>query len=110
MEEFGDPSAILREERRKERERKLLEQHQRRMDRNYRPQPLGAKISSWYSISGDNNASELFHTIVSKHKSSSKVQSHDASLHKHRVSGKIKKPKKWNKTYFWDISFGIESQ
>lgn len=45
-EEFGDPTEALREQRRRERERKLFEQHQRRMEYNFRPQPLGEKIGS----------------------------------------------------------------
>ncbi|XP_008555323.1 receptor-binding cancer antigen expressed on SiSo cells [Microplitis demolitor] len=45
-EEFGDPTEEIREQRRRERERRLYEQHQRRMDYNFRPPPLGEKISS----------------------------------------------------------------
>ncbi|XP_033230643.1 receptor-binding cancer antigen expressed on SiSo cells [Belonocnema kinseyi] len=46
VEEFGDPTEVLREQKRRERERRLFEQQQKRMERNIRPQPLGAKITS----------------------------------------------------------------
>ncbi|KAK2582094.1 hypothetical protein KPH14_002796 [Odynerus spinipes] len=45
-EEFGDPTKALREQKRREREQRLFEQQQKRLERNARPQPLGAKISS----------------------------------------------------------------
>ncbi|KAI4491029.1 hypothetical protein M0802_010532 [Mischocyttarus mexicanus] len=45
-EEFGDPTRVLREQKRREREQRLFEQQQKRLERNARPQPLGAKISS----------------------------------------------------------------
>ncbi|KAF7991570.1 hypothetical protein HCN44_008941 [Aphidius gifuensis] len=46
-EEFCDPTHELREQRRRERERRLYEQHQKRMEyNNFRPQPLGEKITS----------------------------------------------------------------
>ncbi|XP_043498210.1 receptor-binding cancer antigen expressed on SiSo cells [Polistes fuscatus] len=45
-EEFGDPTRALREQKRREREQRLFEQQQKRLERNARPQPLGAKISS----------------------------------------------------------------
>ena len=44
--EFGDPTKTLREQKRKERELRLFEQQQKRSERNLRPQPLGAKLSS----------------------------------------------------------------
>ena len=47
VEEFGDPTEALREQRRREREQRLFEQQQRKMQyNNFRPQPLGEKISS----------------------------------------------------------------
>ncbi|XP_076753582.1 uncharacterized protein LOC143425025 [Xylocopa sonorina] len=44
--EFGDPTKTLREQKRREREQRLFEQQQKRIERNSRPQPLGAKLSS----------------------------------------------------------------
>lgn len=46
VEEFGDPTKALREQRRREREQRLYEQQQKKLERNMRPQPLGAKLSS----------------------------------------------------------------
>ncbi|KAF7411821.1 hypothetical protein HZH66_000717 [Vespula vulgaris] len=45
-EEIGDPTKALREYKRREREQRLFEQQQKRLERNARPQPLGAKINS----------------------------------------------------------------
>ncbi|XP_035731313.1 receptor-binding cancer antigen expressed on SiSo cells-like [Vespa mandarinia] len=45
-EEIGDPTKALREQKRREREQRLFEQQQKRLERNARPQPLGAKINS----------------------------------------------------------------
>lgn len=46
-EEFGDPTYELREQRRRERQRKLYEQQQKKMEyNNFRPQSLGEKITS----------------------------------------------------------------
>lgn len=45
-EEIGDPTKALREQKRKEREQRLFEQQQKRLERNPRPQPLGAKLNS----------------------------------------------------------------
>lgn len=44
--EFGDPTKTLREQKRREREQRLFEQQQKRIERNSRPQPLGAKLTS----------------------------------------------------------------
>ncbi|XP_078049929.1 uncharacterized protein LOC144476684 [Augochlora pura] len=44
--EFGDATKTLREQKRQEREQRLFEQQQKRLERNSRPQPLGAKLSS----------------------------------------------------------------
>ncbi|KAK0182742.1 hypothetical protein PV327_000844 [Microctonus hyperodae] len=44
VEEFGDPTHALREQRKRERERRLYEQ--RRLQYSVRPQPLGEKINS----------------------------------------------------------------
>ncbi|XP_076162640.1 uncharacterized protein LOC143144272 [Ptiloglossa arizonensis] len=44
--EFGDTTKTLREQKRREREQRLFEQQQKRIERNLRPQPLGAKLSS----------------------------------------------------------------
>ncbi|XP_033347324.1 receptor-binding cancer antigen expressed on SiSo cells-like [Bombus vosnesenskii] len=44
--EFGDPTKTLREQKRREREQRLFEQQQKRIERNSRPQPLGAKLNS----------------------------------------------------------------
>ncbi|OAD53819.1 hypothetical protein WN48_08791 [Eufriesea mexicana] len=44
--EFGDLTKTLREQKQKEREQRLFEQQQKRVERNSRPQPLGAKLSS----------------------------------------------------------------
>lgn len=44
--EFGDPTKTLREQKRREREQRLFEQQQKRVERNSRPQPLGAKLNS----------------------------------------------------------------
>nr|XP_033338754.1 receptor-binding cancer antigen expressed on SiSo cells [Megalopta genalis] len=44
--EFGDPIKTLREQKRQEREQRLFEQQQKRLERNSRPQPLGAKLTS----------------------------------------------------------------
>ncbi|XP_034938360.1 receptor-binding cancer antigen expressed on SiSo cells [Chelonus insularis] len=46
IEDDVDPIQALREQRRKERERRLYEQQQKRMGYPYRPQPLGEKIVS----------------------------------------------------------------
>jgi hypothetical protein len=46
IEEFNDPTKVLREQRRREREQRLIEQQQKRMDRTAKPQPLGAKLYS----------------------------------------------------------------
>ncbi|KAG7202172.1 hypothetical protein KM043_015854 [Ampulex compressa] len=46
VEEFGDPTKTLREQKRREREQRLFEQQQKRLERNARPQPLGAKLNS----------------------------------------------------------------
>lgn len=44
--EFGDAAKTLRELKRQEREQRLFEQQQKRIERNSRPQPLGAKLMS----------------------------------------------------------------
>lgn len=47
VEEFGDPTKTLREQKRREREQRLFEQQQKRLDKIVvRPQPLGAKLNS----------------------------------------------------------------
>ncbi|XP_014487657.1 PREDICTED: receptor-binding cancer antigen expressed on SiSo cells-like [Dinoponera quadriceps] len=46
MEEFGDPTKALREQKRREREQRLIEQQQKRMDRTVKPPVLGAKLCS----------------------------------------------------------------
>ncbi|KAH0955757.1 hypothetical protein HN011_003227 [Eciton burchellii] len=46
IEEFNDPTKVLREQRKREREQRLIEQQQKRMDRTAKPQPLGAKLYS----------------------------------------------------------------
>ncbi|XP_076234863.1 uncharacterized protein LOC143179484 [Calliopsis andreniformis] len=46
LKEFGDPTKALREQKRREREQRLFEQQQKRIERNSRPQPLGAKLHS----------------------------------------------------------------
>lgn len=46
--EFGDPTKTLREQKRREREQRLFEQQQKRIERSSRPQPLGAKLNSWW--------------------------------------------------------------
>ncbi|XP_051155899.1 receptor-binding cancer antigen expressed on SiSo cells isoform X1 [Leptopilina boulardi] len=45
-EEFGDPTEVLREQRKREREQRLYEQQQKRLEKHLRPQLLGAKITS----------------------------------------------------------------
>lgn len=45
-EEFGETARTLREYKRREREQRLAEQQQKRLERNARPQPLGAKLNS----------------------------------------------------------------
>jgi len=44
--DFNDPTKVLREHRRREREQRLIEQQQKRMERTAKPQPLGAKLCS----------------------------------------------------------------
>ncbi|XP_053971401.1 receptor-binding cancer antigen expressed on SiSo cells-like [Hylaeus anthracinus] len=44
--EFGDTAKTLREQKRREREQRLFDQQQKRIERNLRPQPLGAKLNS----------------------------------------------------------------
>jgi len=46
MNDFNDPTKVLREQRRREREQRLIEQQQKRMERTAKPQPLGAKLCS----------------------------------------------------------------
>ncbi|XP_015589772.1 receptor-binding cancer antigen expressed on SiSo cells [Cephus cinctus] len=46
VEEFGDPTKALREQRRREREMRMYMQQQKRVERSLRSQPLGAKIGS----------------------------------------------------------------
>ncbi|EZA56402.1 hypothetical protein DMN91_010283 [Ooceraea biroi] len=45
IEEFNDPSKVLREQRRREREQRLIDQQQKRLERTAKP-PLGAKLYS----------------------------------------------------------------
>ncbi|XP_020281588.1 receptor-binding cancer antigen expressed on SiSo cells-like [Pseudomyrmex gracilis] len=46
IEDFNDPTKMLREQRRREREQRLIEQQQKRLDRIAKSQPLGAKLCS----------------------------------------------------------------
>ncbi|XP_032664326.1 receptor-binding cancer antigen expressed on SiSo cells [Odontomachus brunneus] len=46
LEEFGDPTKALREQKRKEREQRLIEQQQKRMDRMTKLSVLGTKVCS----------------------------------------------------------------
>lgn len=46
MEEFNDPTKVMREQRRRDREQRLIEQQQKRLERTAKPQPLGAKLHS----------------------------------------------------------------
>lgn len=46
VEEFGDATHALREQRRREREHRMYEQQKRRVEYNFRPQPLGEKVVS----------------------------------------------------------------
>lgn len=46
VDDFNDPTKVLREQRRREREQRLMEQQQKRLERTAKPQPLGAKLCS----------------------------------------------------------------
>lgn len=46
LEEFKDPLEALREQKKTERMRRMMEQQQKRIECHYRPQPLGEKIGS----------------------------------------------------------------
>jgi len=46
MNDFNDATKVLREQRRRERELRLMEQQQRRLERTTKSQPLGAKLCS----------------------------------------------------------------